>query len=160
MAVAFINGKAALAVFMQDIADDVLLRIEGGGYNASGAMRRSITTETFDSFGTTTSTLSAAAHWRYIGNGRGPGKMPPIAPLVRWAKDKGLASTDKAATGLAFAVAKSIARDGSLDHQLGGKNQFSEAILAAQDKVPDVLTAFLKDIEDPVISQFNKAFAA
>lgn len=159
MAIPFINGKAALSVFLQDIADDVLLRIEGGGYNASGAMKRSIGTEVVESIATT-GTLFAADYWRYIGNGRGPGKMPPIAPLVRWAKDKGLASTDKAATGLAFAVAKSIARDGSLDHQLGGKNQFSEAILAAQDKVPDVLTAFLKDIEDPVISQFNKAFAA
>ncbi len=159
MAVAFINGKAALSVFLQDIADDVLLRIEGGGYNASGAMKRSIGTEVVESIATT-GTLFAADYWRYIGNGRGPGKMQPISPLVQWAKDKGKADTEKAATGLAWAVAKSIAKEGSLDYQLGGKNQFSEAIIAAQDRVPDVLQAFLKDVDAPVISQFNKAFAA
>ncbi len=155
----FISGKAALSQFIQGIQGAVSDRLEASGYNASGRLSRTMRNEVTEQPGATSAELFAAAHWKFVGNGRGPGRMPPVDPLIQWAKDKGLASEDSAATRMGWAIARNIAREGSLDHQLGGKNVFAEAIRAAQPGINDVLRAFARDIPQPLASEFKKAFA-
>lgn len=153
----FPNGRAALAEFMVGIATDVKDRINSGGYNATRTLINSIGTDITDGLATT-GTLYAASHWKFLGNGRRPGKRPPIAPLVEWAKAKGIATTDAQARSIAYRVATEISKRGSLDHQLGGKNQFTEAVLFAQQGIEGVMSAFLRDIDEPVARQFTTAF--
>lgn len=100
--------------------------------DASGDLRDSIKFQ-IKYFGTTyTFELSMLDYWKWVDQGRRPGKMPPIAPLIRWASEKKLAVRgdtkrlgakrntkkdvllgDKARKSLAFAVARKIAREGT-----------------------------------------------
>ena len=151
------NGRAALSTFMSDLRDDVIGRIDSGKYNATGRLRRSVAVEVASGFATE-GTMYALSTWKFLGNGRGPGKKPPIAPLVEWAKAKGLAKTDSEARSFAYRIASSMSKRGSLDHQLGGKNQFAEAIRSFQPRIDSVMQAFLKDADEPIARQFNAAF--
>lgn len=45
--------------------------------------------------------------------GRKAGGMPPIAPLITWVKKKGLAEKPKEITSIAYAIAKTIAKNGT-----------------------------------------------
>ena len=57
----------------------------------------------------------------FLDTGRGPGRMPPIAPLIRWAENKFNVDFDEAKS-IAFAVAKKIAEIGTEifnNHSLG-----------------------------------------
>lgn len=67
--------------------------------------------------------------------GRAPGKLPPIAPLERWVKAK-LGLTGKQATRAAFAVATTIAQEGTSWYQRGGSD-FLEVL-----NTQEVLEAF------------------
>ena len=64
--------------------------------------------------------LEGEEQWRYVGNGRRPGKMPPLAPIQAWIAAKGLNIS-------AWAVAKGIAKNGSRDYQKGAPNVFLSA---------------------------------
>ena len=89
---------------------------------ATGDTLRSITTEVNSIAGVgLQGRLSANANWRYVGNGRGPGAMPPVDNIRRWIEAKGLSLS-------AWAVAKRIAKEGSRDHRQGNANVFEEGI--------------------------------
>jgi hypothetical protein len=68
-----------------------------------------------------TARLSANANWRWVGNGRGPGGMPPVANIQRWIEAKGLSLS-------AWAVAKRIGEQGSADYRAGRTNVFEDGI--------------------------------
>lgn len=148
-----------MARFLEGLEDDMRAKLASGGFDASGRLSRSIRSQV--SGGPIASGfIEALGYWRYVGNGRGPGKMPPVSPLIAWAKSKGLAATDAQAQAIGWAVARNIAKEGSLDHQLKGRNQFELAIEEGQDRVDDLLGEFLKAADDAVISQFNNSFRA
>ena len=158
--IVFISGKAALSNFISGIQSEVSDRLSASNYNASGRLQRTLRSEVTEVPGATKAELFAAGHWKFVGNGRGPGKMPPVAPLVKWALSKGLAKDQTQAERIGYLVARNIAREGSLDHQLGGKNIFSEAILAARPKIDTVIRAFSRDIANPTAAEFKRTFAA
>lgn len=60
-------------------------------------------------------------YWKYVGNGRGPGGMPPVGKLQQWIDAKGLDLS-------AWAVAKRMAREGSRDYRLRAPNVFMSAV--------------------------------
>ena len=84
---------------------------------------------TLNSITTTTSVYSmgmngrmeANDNWRFVGNGRGPGRMPPVANIQSWLDTKGL-------TISAWVVARKIGREGSKDFRQGNANVFEQAI--------------------------------
>lgn len=151
------NGVAALAAYMAGLQQDVVDRLRNGGRNATFALRQSLATDVVEGVGVT-GTLYAAEHWRFVGNGRGPGKMPPLKPLEAWAKLKGIAGSDSEARSIAFLIGRKIAKEGSADYRKGNPNLFSEAITAAQPGIDAVLQAFLKDLDNPIAEQFREAF--
>jgi hypothetical protein len=152
--------RAALSDYLEGIRIDVDERLDTGrdgmSYNASRSLKRSLATEATEEGGS----FSAMGHWKWVGNGRGPGKMPPLPPLVQWAKDIGFPGTESQTRSFAYAVARTIAMNGSSDHQAGGTNIFTDAIEEARPGMSAIATAFANDLRDPIREQFTKAFAA
>lgn len=157
--VQFISGRAALGSFIGRLSADMANRLDSGGYSTSNRLKDSIDGTIKDGV-TISGVITALDYWQYVGNGRGPGKMPPVSPLIKWALAKGLATNENEATSIGWAIAKGIAREGSLDFQLKGKNVFEQAILDSQDEIEAILDAFLRDAEEITIQQFNTAFRA
>ena len=73
--------------------------------------------------------LLTPAHIQYAKYGRGPGKLPPISEIEEWVKSKGIVSASEA-KGTAFAIAKSISKNGTKNYVKGAPNAL-EAALAA-----------------------------
>ena len=65
--------------------------------------------------------LEADSTWKWVGNGRGPGRTPPIAPIQAWINARGL-------TLSAWGVARKIAAEGSKDFRLKRRNVFLQGI--------------------------------
>ena len=65
--------------------------------------------------------LEANDNWKFVGNGRGPGGMPPVQTIQAWITAKGL-------TLNAWAVAKKMAKQGSRDFRLKRTNIFTDEI--------------------------------
>lgn len=78
------------------------------GMNASGEWLNSLEVRT----SLNTGEIWGADYTYYLVNGRAGGKRPPIAPLVRWVSVK-LGKSGSEATGIAFAVANKIAKEGT-----------------------------------------------
>jgi hypothetical protein len=65
--------------------------------------------------------LEADSTWKWVGNGRGPGKMPPVAPIQAWINARGL-------TLNAWGVARKIGLKGSKDFREKRRNVFLQGI--------------------------------
>ena len=65
--------------------------------------------------------LEADSTWKWVGNGRGPGKMPPVAPIQAWINARGL-------TLSAWGVARKIGLKGSKDFREKRRNVFLQGI--------------------------------
>ena len=70
--------------------------------------------------------LEADGHWRWVGNGRGPGGRPPIGRLRQWIANRGLSIS-------AYALANKIAREGTRDFRLKRTNIFLDEIKAWEE---------------------------
>jgi len=105
--------------------DDLLGRIrEEANYRgkvASGGTLSALRTPVVSGEGYVLGTLTGPDHWKYVGNGRGPGRMPPITRIEAWIASKALPIS-------AWAVAKRIAKEGSRDFRLGRTNIFLDSI--------------------------------
>ena len=73
-------------------------------------------------------TMEGEEQWKYVGNGRGPGKMPPVQPIAAWVAARGLDIS-------AWAVARSIAKRGSKDWRNRAPNVFESAMDDWEGKV-------------------------
>lgn len=65
--------------------------------------------------------MEGEEQWKYVGNGRGPGGMPPVGRLQSWIDAKGLDLS-------AWAVARKMAREGSRDYRNRAPNVFMSAV--------------------------------
>lgn len=73
-------------------------------------------------------TLLTPSHIQFAKYGRGPGKMPPIKPLIEWVVKKGLADSPKEEEGTAWAIAMSIKNKGTKNWVPNAPNALQEAI--------------------------------
>lgn len=102
-----------------------------------------------ESFGQ--ASLEAEKQWRYVGNGRGPGAMPPIGPIQQWINARGLNLS-------AWAVAVKIGRLGSRDFRLGRRNLFLQEIEAWEAKdVPLAEQAAAEYFAGKALNEIDKA---
>ena len=85
----------------------------------------------------TTSKITGNKYTEQLVQGREPGRRPPIDPLQRWAQAK-FGVGEKEARGIAFAVSKKIADEGTTWYQKGGSDLL-EAVLTQEnlDRVRD-----------------------
>ena len=73
--------------------------------------------------------LFTPAHLQFARYGRSPGKMPPLDPLIQWVSKKGIVSGGASnARGAAFAIAKSISKNGTKNYVPNAPNALEEAL--------------------------------
>ena len=146
-ALTFNNLQQVLDDFTKDVAETYKSLLLRDGKNATGELISSIrpmTPELVD--GTFQCSLSLAPHWKYVENGRRPGKFPPIDNILDWVKAKPqlarpnrLDRKEISPKQLAFLVARKIATSG-----IQPGNQLEEAM--------DIVYARWKDRIDAAIT--------
>ena len=123
---------------------------EARGKNASGGTRDSMRTLSSEGLTFGTASLEANSNWKWVGNGRGPGKMPPIDPIRQWIASRGLDISE-------WAVAKKIAKVGSRDYRLKRRNLFLEEIEAwEKTDVPKAEQQMIDEIERRFLENIDK----
>lgn len=149
----FNNLQQVLDDFTKDVAETYRSLLLRDGKNATGELISSIkpmTPELVDgAFGCS---LSLAPHWKYVENGRRPGKFPPIDNILEWVKAKPqlarpnrLDRKEIAPKQLAFLVARKIANKG-----IQPGNQLEEALDIVyarwKDRIDAAITADIESI--------------
>ena len=72
--------------------------------------------------------LFTPSHIQFAKYGRGPGKQPPLDPILKWVKREGIIFQGSTAEGSAWAIAKSIAKKGTSNWKPNAPNALQEAI--------------------------------
>ena len=72
--------------------------------------------------------LLTPSHIHFAKYGRGPGKKPPLDPILQWVKKKGIVFSGLSEQGTAFAIQAKIARDGTSNFVSGAPNALEEAL--------------------------------
>ena len=149
----FNNLQQVLDDFIKDVAETYKSLLLRDGKNATGELISSIrpmTPELVD--GTFECSLSLAPHWKYVENGRRPGKFPPIDNILDWVKAKPqlvrpnrLDRKEISPKQLAFLVARKIATSGI---QPGNQLEKAMDIVYARwkDRIDAAITADIETV--------------
>ena len=152
-ALTFNNLQQVLDDFTKDVAETYRGLLLRDGKNATGELISSIKPMTPELVnGTFECSLSLAPHWKYVENGRRPGKFPPMDNILDWVKAKPqlarpnrLDRKELAPKQLAFLVARKIAAKG-----IQPGNQLSEAMdivyVRWKDRIDAAITADIEAI--------------
>ena len=119
------------------------------GMRASGNWANSIEEE----YTSTSAKLIGEKYSEQLEFGRRAGKQPPSKAIEQWIRDKGLASrlTGKmTVSGLAFLIARKIAREGWKRERFGGVELISRVV------TPDRIQKIIDRVSDYSLSLFSK----
>lgn len=86
-------------------------------------------------------TLKLPAYWKFFELGRRPGRMPPVSAIEKWIQTKKLIPRTR---GVAWAIAKSIAKKGTIPH-----NTLHHALQS-----PDLIS-LVHELEKVIINKLN-----
>lgn len=138
---------------MLDLPSRIREESDYRGKVASGKTLASLRTAVLTAPKYVVGTLTGGDWWKFVGNGRGPGKMPPVGPIESWLASRGLDYSP-------WAVAKKIAAEGSRDYRLGRTNIFEDSFNAWQDSdaIKDVGMAGAKAFGDAFVQQTKLTF--
>ncbi len=101
---------------MQEVVDKFLIpKFDSYGMEATGEWRKNLEVKSGQNVGY----INGRQYSEQLALGRKPGKRPPIAPIEKWVNAK-LGIHGKQATGVAFAIATKIAKEGTTWYQRGG----------------------------------------
>jgi len=133
-------GKEAVAMIQDNIKNLPVTRY--GAMNASGktaaSVRYEVSTEGLKIYG--------AGHIFAVETGRRPGSFPNITAIRQWIDDKPIIPRDNISkNSLAFLIARSIARKGTLVHQMGGKSGVLSNVIN-QDRIDKLRASLLFEI--------------
>jgi len=122
------------------LVNRIIQGLNAKGKNASGKLARSTKFKFRSIPSLITFEIKAQDYWKYVDQGRKPGKMPPEAPILKWISQKGLGNQDD--KGLAFLIRRKIAREGIKPTFL-----FTNSIkLWKRDDLPRIREALTKDV--------------
>lgn len=101
-------------------------------------------------------TLFTPSHIQFAAYGRGPGKKPPLDPILKWIKREGIIFSGTDERGTAFAIQNSISKKGTKNWQPNAPNVIDEAIKDEISKYSQALAAmFVIQVNDEV-KEFNQ----
>ena len=137
------RARQAVAMAMFDL--ERRIKREGAIRNTTGKIFDEMTTTVDVGADYIEAALYANDYWRLVGNGRGPGGMPPVQRIQEWVDRAGV-------TVSAWAIAKSIAQRGTKAFREGKPNVFlSAADVWAQDALGEVEQAAQMDMENAAV---------
>lgn len=151
------NLKEALEMYGQVLEDTYREQIANTGAFASGRLFDSVhhIIEINDS--TIDLCLSMEEYWKWVEDGRGPGKFPPLDRIEEWITIKPVAPYPDAQgrvpsnKQLAFLIGRKIANEGT-----EGKHLLDATIESTQDWIDLIEDAISKDIEIEIDSFLKK----
>ncbi len=118
-----------------------------GPIKASGSLLNDIEIKTTDD----SIEVYLPKHWRYVDEGRKPGKYVPIKPLIEWATIK-LGLSGKEAKSAAFGISKNIYKFGIKPTYF-----YSNAIDGIEemldDKIPELVGIDIEDFLDNLLEK-------
>lgn len=143
-----------------DIAKEAVEKLRAGvrkimverNKNATGGTSSGIAVIASQGQGFGQALLEADSTWKWVGNGRGPGRMPPIAPIQAWINARGLSLS-------AWGVARKIGAEGSKDFREKRRNVFlqgietweKEALPVAEGKMVETMETKVYQVIDQVL---------
>lgn len=141
-----INIQRVLETLGDQIIDVYRRKLFDGGSNATGLLGNSLSCIVKTENGIYDLYLSLQDYWKYVENGRQPGKFPPLDAIKQWIQAKPVipdARTGKLPTleQLTFLISRSIANNG-----IPAKNYLTDTIREFQND-PQFYEAINKDIE-------------
>lgn len=141
-----INIQRVLETLGDQIIDVYRRKLFDGGTNATGLLGNSLSCIVKTENGIYDLYLSLQDYWKYVENGRQPGKFPPLDAIKQWIQAKPVipdARTGKLPTleQLTFLISRSIANNG-----IPAKNYLTDTIREFQND-PQFYEAINKDIE-------------
>jgi hypothetical protein len=95
-------------------------------------------------------TMFTPSHIQFARYGRGPGKNPPLDPILDWISKKGIIFDGTDAKGTAFAIQASIAKKGT-------KNWIPNAPNALDEVIDKHLREYQKDLNEEVVEEQSEA---
>lgn len=139
----------AVALAMYDLQRTITA--EGRIRATTGGIFDRITTPVSSGTGYVTGMLETDDYWRWVGNGRGPGKMPPLDRIAGWLLRAGIEASP-------WAIAKSIAKRGTRNFRQGKTNIFTDAIdkWEGGPSIARAEDAAGKEFEDAVVETVRK----
>lgn len=136
---------------VEKLRDDVRKIMVDRNKNATGGTSDGIAVIASQGDGFGQALLEADSTWKWVGNGRGPGRMPPIAPLQAWVNARGLSIS-------AWGVAKKIAKLGSKDYREKRRNVFLQGIEAwERESLPVAEGKMVTSMETKVYAVVDQA---
>jgi len=99
------SNEELLQFEMQSIVDDLRVAYQQSGKMVSGEWERGLTI-------TSQPNKVSLEGYTYLA-GRSAGKQPPVQNILDWVKQKGIQPNEGTQTGLAWAIAKKIAKEGT-----------------------------------------------
>lgn len=145
------NLKEALETYGQVLEEQYREQIASTGAFASGRLFDSVHHIVTVDDHTIDLSLSLEDYWKYIEEGRGPGKFPPLDKIEEWIRIKPVAPYPDARgrvpsnKQLAFLIGRKIAEEGT-----EGKHLLDNAIESTQDWMEIIEQAISKDIETEI----------
>lgn len=103
--------------------------------------------------------LLTPAHIQWAKYGRGPGKQPPYNNILDFVKKKGIIFNGSDQEGTAWAIAKSIAKNGTKNYVPNAPNALNEAIQNNLEKYNKDLAKFITiKTNDELTKTYEKVF--
>ena len=147
------NLYEVLDDFIKDLANVYKRKLQKDGKRASGGLISSVIPQRIDvNNGVYTASISVADYWKWVENGRKPGKFPPPDKIVNWIKAKPILPREvngiKPTTDqLAYLIVRKIAKEG-----IKPGNQLRDAVDEVYDKyIQKISDAIDKDINNALI---------
>jgi hypothetical protein len=135
----------------EDITDKQVTQY--GAINASGNLRASIRWELDDNG----LRFYGADYYPFADAGREAGKMPPIAAIMQWITDKGIASETVPLKSQAYGIAVNIAKNGTVAYRQGGTHIIADVF--TPKAITELATTIALGLEKQYINTIKEGFS-
>jgi hypothetical protein len=147
----FQNLKYELDKLGKDSVDFLKTILLRNGKVASGDLINSISYQVVQESNGFILRILANDTFTYVDEGRRPGRMPPVKPIVSWIKEKKIKFGNLSDNSMGFIIARSIGEKGIKPMRL--KKQLLDDFLTNRDKL--LLAATEKDVEKALEQLFS-----
>lgn len=167
----FSNIEEVLIVFANRIALQAEKNLRsnklGRDSNASGSLSESIRVTPVSFMGGEYSIeINMNKYWRWVENGRGPGKKPPVRDIIEWIKNKQLRLDDKGTTARGYKREGTLISASKKKVKLGNKKvsileatayKIASKIAKRGTQATNFLSDAVDDYKDELVKEMAKA---